>query len=91
MSTQSQQRRLAEPTGCRVLSCCPLVVLKNVGPSQFPFFSRAESEEGDFFSGTGRPAQEATSHILAGCCGIGSAAAKLEFQSQAFSPTRGLL
>lgn len=29
--------RLAEPAGCRVLSCCPLVVLQNVGPSQFHF------------------------------------------------------
>lgn len=47
--------RLAEPAGCRVLSCCPLVVLENVGPSQFLLLSRAESEEGDFSSGTGRP------------------------------------
>lgn len=74
--SRSVMDSLAEPAGCRVLSCCPLVVLENVGSSQFPLLSRAESEEGDF-SRTGQPVQEATSLTLAGCCGAGSAAAKL--------------
>lgn len=66
------------------------MVLENVGPSQFPLLSQAESE-GDFFSRTGQPAEEATSLTLTGCCGVGSAAAKLESQLQAFSLTRGFL
>lgn len=42
--------RFAESAGCRVLPCCPLVVLENVRSSQFPLLSGAESEERDFLS-----------------------------------------
>jgi len=48
MPLTSHELLLVEPAGCRVLSCCPLVVLENVGPAQTPFLARAESEEGGF-------------------------------------------
>lgn len=53
--------------------------------------SRAGSEEEDSFPRTGQQAQEAPSLTVTGCCGVGSAAEKLESQSQGFSPTRGFL
>lgn len=81
--------RLAEAAGCTVLSCCPLVVLENAEPSQFPLLSRAESEQGTSL-------EQDSQHKRPGHS-PSQIAVKLAVQqqnssqSQAFSPKRGFL